>query len=960
MAGGQSHTYQVTLAAGEFLHVVVEQRGIDVVVALFAPDGKQVIEVDSAAGTQGHESVFLIAELAGGYRLEVRSLAKATATGKYEASIAQMRAPSAQDSSLITAQTVFAEGEQLRARDEAESLQSSINKYEEARSLYRSIGNHEGEANALSKLGEVHNNTGEIKKALDEWSQVLALRRAAGDRGGEAHALSILGAAYEDLGEQQKALDYDNQALLLDRDLGDRPGEADVLINIGLIYYTLRELEKALSYYNQALSLSHALGYFEGEGFAHQGLAATYTYLGEKRKALDYGNQALSLSRAIGAHRLEAYSLHHLAWIYGDMGEKQKALEYNHQALPLMREVGDRRGEAYILHSLGWIHDTAGEKRQAIDYYNQALPLRRKVGDYLGEADTLNRLAHCERELGNLGKARAHIDATINLIESFRTKLGSQDLRANYIAFAQGYYEFYLDLLAQLHQRSPTEGYNAAALQISERARARNLLELLIEARADIRQGVDAALLERERDLRQTITARTDSRIRLLNGKHTEQQATQARLELAALTSAYQEIEAKIRTTSPRYAALTQPQTLTLPEIKQLLDPDTLLVEYALGKESVIHVAAQRVYELMTARTQKLANETAAQRGARIAKADAQYHTAAAELSQMLLAPVAAQLGHKRLVVVADGVLQYIPFAALPEPVSGGPTTRPAQPLIAEHELVSLPSASTLAVLRRELSGRRPAPKTAAVLADPVFEPTDLRVRAARQPSGAATGNAPSQPSAAALVRALDETGLVQFGQGIPRLPYTQREAAVIKALVPESQRKLALGFAASYATATSPELSQYRIVHFATHGLLDSQQPELSGMLLSLVDEQGRPQENGFLRFGEIYNLKLPAELVVLSACQTALGQQIRGEGLVGLTRGFMYAGAARVLATLWKVDDAATAELMQRFYEGMLGPQHLPAAAALRQAQLALWRKANRRAPYYWGAFTIQGEWR
>ena len=168
-----------------------------------------------------------------------------------------------------------------------------------------------------------------------------------------------------------------------------------------------------------------------------------------------------------------------------------------------------------------------------------------------------------------------------------------------------------------------------------------------------------------------------------------------------------------------------------------------------------------------------------------------------------------------------------------------------------------------------------------------------------------------------------------------------------------------ALDFEASRTTALRPELGEYRIVHFATHGLLNNIHPELSGLVLSLVNKEGH-QQDGFLRLQDVYNLKLPAELVTLSACQTGLGKEIKGEGLIGLTRGFMYAGAPRVLATLWKVDDRATSELMKQFYQGMLGPDRLSPAGALREAQLSLWKQKQWRAPYYWAAFVLQGEWK
>ncbi|HYE14544.1 MAG TPA: CHAT domain-containing protein, partial [Pyrinomonadaceae bacterium] len=195
-------------------------------------------------------------------------------------------------------------------------------------------------------------------------------------------------------------------------------------------------------------------------------------------------------------------------------------------------------------------------------------------------------------------------------------------------------------------------------------------------------------------------------------------------------------------------------------------------------------------------------------------------------------------------------------------------------------------------------------------------------------------------------------------GQGLSRLPFSRREAEMIAALAPAGQARRALDFEASRRLATSGELADYRFVHFATHGILNGEHPELSGVVLSLIDERGRPVD-GFLRLNEIYNLRLPAELVVLSACQTALGREVRGEGFLGLVRGFMYAGSPRVVASLWKVDDRATAELMRRFYEGMLG-QGLRPAAALRRAKVEMLKEQRWHAPFHWAAFELQGEWK
>jgi CHAT domain-containing protein len=312
-------------------------------------------------------------------------------------------------------------------------------------------------------------------------------------------------------------------------------------------------------------------------------------------------------------------------------------------------------------------------------------------------------------------------------------------------------------------------------------------------------------------------------------------------------------------------------------------------------------------------------------------------------------------LGGKRLLIVGDGALQYLPFGALPAPETeeqrdgetrGQGKSAIRNPLIVEHEIVHLPSASALAVLRRELAERKPAARTVAVLADPVFSADDARVK-----SGAKTQA--GEESSSDLTRSMNDVR----GE-LGRLLLTRDEAEAILSVTPQTDGFGALDFRANRATAISEELSRYRIVHFATHGLLNSEHPELSGVVLSLVDEQGRTQD-GFLRLHEIFNLRLPAELVVLSACQTGLGKEIKGEGLVGLTRGFMYAGAARVVASLWQVNDAATAELMKRFYRRMLKDGMRP-AAALRAAQIEMWKKPQWQSPFYWGGFALQGEWK
>ncbi|HEY5837822.1 MAG TPA: CHAT domain-containing protein, partial [Pyrinomonadaceae bacterium] len=598
-------------------------------------------------------------------------------------------------------------------------------------------------------------------------------------------------------------------------------------------------------------------------------------------------------------------------------------------------------------------------------------------------ASTIRELARAESGRGNLEVALSQSEVALNLIELLRSQAGGPEARATYLASVQDYFELKVDILTRLHKLDPSRGYAATALQTSERARARSLLETLAEAGIDIRRGVNSDLLNHEQAIVNELSAKASEQARLMGMKSDEAALVKVGKDIRDLSVRYERIEHEIRAASPRYADLMLPRPLTLAEIRdQVVDSQTVLLEYYLGQErsylwavtsksiesyelpkrAVIERAARRVYELLTVRNRRVKFETVEERRARIAKADAEYHDAANALSEIVLKPVAGQLANRRLLIVSDGALQYVPFAALPTPSSNGSPS--ITPLALNHEVVGLPSASTLAVLRREVASRKPAPKTIAVFADPVFDGNDKRVQDSLAQTRALTPGtavARSRPGATIskreIERSASESGWDGEALSLARLPFTRREAEVIKALVPAAYRKADLDFAASLANAKSPELAQYRIVHFATHGFLNSRHPELSGIVLSLVDEKGTEQ-NGFLRAHEIHDLKLPAELVVLSGCRTGLGKEIRGEGLVGLTRAFMHAGSARVLVSLWDVNDEATAELMSLFYSRLLGREKLSPAAALRATQISMARDKRWSSPYFWAAFTIQGE--
>jgi CHAT domain-containing protein/Tfp pilus assembly protein PilF len=1032
LAGGEVHSYRLKLDARQYVRVEGYFSGVDAVMTLYGPDGAELTVTTDPRSVTCQKSIMWSSEgVSGEYRVEVRALDTKAAAGNYTVYVPQLLPADEQNANLIAADRATEEGWRLHEVGTREALRRAIGKFEDAIPRWRALGDIGQEFNSLMFLGEVYFNLSEYQNALETYEQTLPLLKK-GDRTliypvwtynnfgrtyemlGEpdralryfelalreaeqaklprdtAIALTSLGAVHLSQGEKQKAFDYLSQARpYWQKAFGEGPdisGDARVVLRFGELYASLGENEKALDYFRQAAGVWRSTSDPVWLVRALNGLGRTQHAGGDFKGALETFSEALQVSLASGSKENEAAALGNLGYVYFSLGDYTRALDYLQRALALMEAIGNHSGRALTLTRMGRVYYTLGDRQKALSFYTQALPSSEGAGDREGEAETRFRRAHVYRDMGDLTAARQDIERALELVEYVRTSFAGQEMRASYLATVRSYYEFYIDLLMLSHRRDPSAGFEAVALSASERARARGLLEMLAEAGLDIHEGVDPKLVEHEHLVAQRLAAKAEFQTRLLNGSPTTEQEAAADREVNALADEYRQVRAQLRESSPRYAALTQPQPLTVEELRrQVLDADTVLLEYALGEErsflwvvttdsiesyelprrAEIDLMARRVYDMLSAPAGAGKIKTADEKLAQQLKEDTDL-TTAVTLSRTLLGPAAERLGKKRLLVVAEGTLQYLPFSALPDPAAKtgrGGTLPPAvatyQPLILKHEVVMLPSASSLAVLRREVARHGPAPKAVAVLADPVFGPDDPRVShgtARHRLEDNLPEGSRATLSGVTFDLSLRDSG-VAASETIPRLPSTRREALAIATFVPASQRLLALDFKASRTAALNPELGRYRIIHFATHGLLDTGRPELSGIILSLVDEAGRKQD-GFLRVHEIYNLRLPADLVVLSACQTALGRDVRGEGLLGMTRGFMYAGASRVVSSLWKVDSAATAELMTRFYRKMLFEGQTP-SAALRAAQISMLKGRRWRAPYYWAAFTLQGEY-
>jgi CHAT domain-containing protein/predicted negative regulator of RcsB-dependent stress response len=810
---------------------------------------------------------------------------------------------------------------------------AALDFFQQAGRLSAALGDAAGEAEAQLQLGHVYSDLGSMEQ-LNQAEQCLKraqqLWRDLGDTREQAVAIVALGRVEMRRGHYQAALNRFQQGLTLLEPMGDAVWEGSGLAGIGRVYLDMGETAAAVKHWERALQLFETAGLKIFAVDTLMSLGATYLASSDHGLALSRFERALSLAEEQGVVRWKAWALRSIGVVYLVRHQPREALAFLNRASEARREVDDARLDQRLSADLGEAYDLSHRRDLAIKNFDHALRLSRTSGDRVTEARALFGLAKTSLASNELEHARARIERALSVAESLRTGVENRDLRASYVASIYGYYELQVEVLTRLHRVHPAAGFAARAFEASERARARSLLESLADSGVNLRAGVDPELLRREQEAKLAID-HWAARSRGASEDRARKTDTQRfASEYRDLEERYNQIQAEIRSRSPQYAALARPQPLALREIQtEVLDRDTVLLEYALGEErSYLWIVSQAAHVLQEL-PPRAAIEAAAQRiyERLVARADDEYWREAARLSDILLAPVATHIAGKRLLVVADGMLQYVPFAALPAPRRAGPPV----PLLVEHEIVNLPSASVLAVLRRETMRRVAAAKAVAVFADPIFEADDPRLR------GRGQSGAPVK---------------------VARLAATRQEARAILDAAPPGMALERIGFEASRAAALEPGLAQYEIVHFATHGIVDNENPGLSGLVLSLYDEKGQAQD-GFLRLHDIYNLRLPAELIVLSACSTALGKQLRGEGLTGMVRGFFYAGAERVVASLWKVDDDATADLMRRFYTGMLRAKRSP-AGALREAQLELWRQDRWRAPFYWAAFSLQGEWR
>lgn len=912
--GGERQTFSVQIGANQTAKIEIEQKGIDVSLAAIKPNGERFIESESPSGLLGNDSILVTAIEAGEYKIEVSPADQRAIIGKYFIKLTEIRPTIPQDFEINAA-----------AKKITETANSTI--------ALRQKGTRESRREVLAKFQEI-----------------IRLSKIKQDKIWEVVGLVSSGVIYEQFGEYQKAADFNLQGLMLSREIGNRQYEGSALNNLAINYNNFGEYETAVFYFTQALEIQREIGNRRSEAITLNNLGMSYLLSENLPKAQEFFSQSLVIRREVKDQRGEGNTLSNLGQVAAKNGEIAKAVEYFQQSLELRRAAGDKTGEATTLRTLGKTIWLSGDKLKSAETFEKANLLAKKIGDRRVEADSFYWLAVIEKDKGNLPKAIENIESGLRIIEQIRGEIVNPELRASYFSTVQQFYEIYTELLVSRYEKSKDEKDAAFALEMSERARTRSLVELLQEARINFRQNVDENLLEKAQELQESLNTKYRQRTQILSGKPTEEQIAKITNEINSLTTEFENLQLKIHRENPRYADLTQGKSISSKEIQNLLADETVLLEYKLGEtRSFVWFVTKDSVRIFTLPSRKEIETLAKEFYASVISRDKTKEAQTAAFSKNLGAvlfpdTLISEIKNRRLAIVADGVLQFVPFASLMFDDDKFQKVT-YTPLVEKNEIVVLPSASVLSEIRQNADKKQTPVKVLSIFADPIFEANDTRLK----------GNNVSTEKPKELNKILRDFNL---GENLPRLLSSRIEAQNISSFAPKNLTDIFTDFDANRENATSELLANYRILHFATHGFLDTSRPELSGLVLSLYDKNGKTQD-GFLRLNQIYNLNLNSDLVVLSACQTALGKDVRGEGLIGLTRGFIYAGAKRIVASLWKVDDAATAEFMKRFYQNLLQKKLSP-SAALRQAQIEMKMIPRFRSPYFWAGFTLQGEWK
>ena len=1012
---GEVHTRQVELAVDDFLHVRVEQLDIDILLHLVDSDDQTLLEVDSPTGASGFEELVWIGERAGTYRVEVvATSARSDGVVVYE-TLAHRPAGSS-DRDFVAAEQAYRQGhdllsrgrwseaisrllaglstfvEQGHGRREADALYRLGQAYRGSRQselatafLERAFEHYRASAENLlaavtaGQLGSLRQEEGQLQRALVDYAVAQDLYRRVGDGHGVGLMASRLGTTHYLLGDLRESLECFEEAIAqLEDDRRSDPELASVLIHSGGVFLALNRPLEAGRQFERAEQLYERANDPQGRARALVRSANVAFRLRRTERASQLAEEAIALLREAtesetgdsprATRDLEAQ--HDLAAAHLLLGRKWKRLRKLDEAtatfseaLELARRFELRQLEGALLLELGHVRLLANEADEALTQLDEAQKLLTSVGDRTGEAMARVRGVQALGALGRHAEALERLAPALAVAESLRTASDRLDVRTDYFAFRQEFFDVAVELEMQRHTLEPGAGHHRRALETHERRRSRALLDTLAQRPPAPNQRVRRDLLEREEALEEAIRQWTRS------AKTGSEEA------LPSLLGELQAVRGDIRGEAQRAAPLPVVEPLALDELQEeILEVDSLALVYALGPQRsylwAISASQVEVFELPKRQSIEVLASDFAERLPTLGQTSiARRQRAGHQLSKWLLGPVTERLNGQRLIVVPMGTLQLVSFAALPFPGSDDATDY----LVRYHPLTLAPSLTTLVHLRRR-ARRGPLPEHGmAIFGDPVFGAEDERVAAvgsaptsfprvdeshgADGGHGVGNGGELATRSASREQRTIERLGEV-FGLGFDRLVYTGVEAESLATLAGRPGGLVAIGFEANRDTFFAHARTGHRIFHFATHAFQDPGHPELSSLVLSLVDEEGR-RRDGLLSVFEIARLEMATEMVVLSACRTGVGKRAAGEGVLGLTRAFFDAGARRVVSSLWPVADRSTATLMIDFYDLHLS-QGLEPDIALQRAQLAMIENPATAHPYHWAAFILQGDGR
>ncbi len=834
--------------------------------------------------------------------------------------------------------------------------QKALELYPQALPLFRHAGNKSGEAGALANIAIIYKASGKPQKALELYQQALPLFKQIGSKKGEATVLNNIGNIYEGIDQPQQALEFFDRALSLRRQIGDRNGEASTLGNLGNHYEYFGQFQKALELYQRAWSLFKEIGNRGGEASSLTSIGFAYSRLGQPRKALDFYQQALPLHRQTGDKNGEADTLHYIGSSYLNIDQPIKALDFYQQALLFYKQTNNKSREARFFNDSAGIYVKIGQDRKALEFYQNALPLYKQIGDKGGEATTLSNIGEVYINVSEYSRAETFLQLALKLQEQLRRAIsGSVQNRQEYMSSKLYTYRSLSFVQMKLKE------YERAFATLNK-MKGRSLLDQSMSGS----NGLRNVPFEAKEQLRRLGHDVDKYSLNLIVLEHRNDKAfSDGQLQLVIAERALEIEQDALFARYPR-ASKTEAQPIALAEVPQFLPADTAILEYValkfeLGKKKtdahlLFVVTVEQGKPVLTVHSLPVTKDEMVERAdsLRDACADPEKHykIAAKEMAVKLL-PVDVLkriAGKKRLVICPDGAVWNVPFAALVLPNG--------KHLIEQYELAYAYSASGA---QAALNAKKGKGQGTLAVANPEFG-DETRFGTPEPTLIVATIQGKSKPD---KQRPLSDPSRGVFTQrgGIAPLPGTQLEADAISKLYPDAS--IVTG-AKVQETELVKELPKYRYLHFATHGLVNDTAPLQSAIVLAQPVKGS--EDDGFLTAREIMELKLNAEMVVLSACETARGVNKAGEGVVGLTWALFAAGCPTQVVSQWKISDDSTPKLMGHFYgnlkngwkdsKGQTKP--MGKGEALQKAAIAMMHDGAHSHPYHWASFVLFGDWR